>query len=222
MSSKYTRVKQALGIVMALSGLAGMFFGILIGYTIMIGAVDEAKESAKITAEELDTYKFVVADNMANYNDNLQMCKDEINELSAKLYEATNNIGDVSLGYQLTEEEFDLLCRCIQAEAGPKNFESQRMILHVIMNRVVSEDFPNSVEDVIMEHNDKGLYQFSVVENGMIETEATEEVKLNVMKELLFNEVYVPKNILYFHATDIDYRVARDVWKRVEGTTFAY
>lgn len=121
--------------------------------------------------------------------------------------------------YDLSEEEFDLLCRCAQSEAGYKNFQSQIYVVNVIMNRVNSEHFPNSVTEVINEHRGD-LYQFSVVKNGMIETEAVEETINNVREALIQNKLDLPSEIIYFHATGT--RPNCTPYIECEGTTFGY
>jgi len=121
------------------------------------------------------------------------------------------------LGYPLTRDELDLLARCCQSESGSTCFESQRKVLHVILNRVASDKFPDTITEVIYQ---KG--QFDVVTYGAINTPATDETLENIMNELLFTEEVVPEDVLFFHATSIDDRINRVVWDRCEGTTFTY
>lgn len=144
-----------------------------------------------------------------------------IEDLSSQLESATENSGSVTLSYSFTRAEVDLLARLCQAEAGPENYESQRYILHVVLNRVASEEFPDTVEEVIYQNNGS-VWQFSVAPNGMIDTEATDEVVWNIKSELLYQEVSIPSSVLYFHSERIDPKVNRRVYKRVEGTTFTY
>lgn len=49
----------------------------------------------------------------------------------------------------LTEEEKDLICRITFREAGNQNQDGQRAVIEVILNRVIDERFPNTVNEVL-------------------------------------------------------------------------
>lgn len=57
-----------------------------------------------------------------------------------------------------------LLSACVYSEAGIEDEYGQRLVCDVILNRVASPDFPNSIAGVVYQKN-----QFSVVANGDIE-----------------------------------------------------
>lgn len=57
-------------------------------------------------------------------------------------------------------DEFDLLCRTTYCESGNQSLEAQRLVAVVIINRILSEDFPNNMRDVV--YQDNGT-QFNVV-----------------------------------------------------------
>ncbi len=66
--------------------------------------------------------------------------------------------------------EKDLLARLVNAEAKGESYEGKVAVATVVLNRVESERFPDTVSEVI---NDKN--QFSPVSNGSINQAATEE-----------------------------------------------
>lgn len=49
----------------------------------------------------------------------------------------------------LTDEEKELILKTTYAEAGNQPIEGQRAVIEVILNRVISESFPNTVEGVL-------------------------------------------------------------------------
>ena len=51
--------------------------------------------------------------------------------------------------------------RIVEAEAGDQNVAGRQMVANVIINRIKSPDFPNSVKSVVFAHR-----QFSPVSNG--------------------------------------------------------
>lgn len=69
----------------------------------------------------------------------------------------------------LDEEEKDILMRIVEAEAGNQDEDGRLLVANVILNRVASEKFPDTVKDVVFQ-KEKGTYQFSPVSNGRIWT----------------------------------------------------
>ena len=60
-----------------------------------------------------------------------------------------------------TEEERYLLARIAMAEAEGEDLEGKMLIINVVLNRVDSNSFPNSIKDVIFQKN-----QFSPIHDG--------------------------------------------------------
>ena len=60
----------------------------------------------------------------------------------------------------ITLDDFDLLCRATYCESGNQSMEAQRLVAVVIINRILSKDFPNNMHDVIYQGNGT---QFNVV-----------------------------------------------------------
>lgn len=72
----------------------------------------------------------------------------------------------------VTAGEIDLLARLVTAEAKGEPYEGKVAVASVILNRVDSSQFPNSIEGVIYQPG-----QFSPVSNGTINQPATAEAK---------------------------------------------
>ncbi len=66
-----------------------------------------------------------------------------------------------------TQAEVDLLARLVRAEAESEPYNAKVGVAAVVVNRVKSDLFPNSIASVIYE-KDSGYYQFTPVENGWI------------------------------------------------------
>lgn len=67
-----------------------------------------------------------------------------------------------------TREEMILLAALVYAEARNCNDEHQQMVARVVLNRVESDDFPDTIEEVI--YQDKPVLQYACVENGQLQT----------------------------------------------------
>lgn len=89
--------------------------------------------------------------------------------------------------------EIELIAQLVQAEAGNQDITGKRYVVDVVLNRVDSEEFPNTVEEVIFQED-----QFSVIKNG-----AFDEAGLNITEEdykavLLEYKERLNYDILYF------------------------
>lgn len=96
----------------------------------------------------------------------------------------------------LSAGEFDVLCRIVQAEAGGEDMTGKQMVADVIINRVCSPKFPNSVSGVVFQQNG-GKVQFSPVRDGRYySVNVTEETREAVSHAL--NGTDSTNGALYF------------------------
>lgn len=121
-----------------------------------------------------------------------------------------------------SEEEVELLCSCVQAEAGKDNDIAQKMCTQVILNRVRDDEFPDNIEDVIMQKI-SGVQQFSVVYDGRLDSQVvTDRTRRNVMEILLYGGS-LPRDVLYFYASNLEsdnWVKKLEIYQEVEGTVF--
>lgn len=64
-----------------------------------------------------------------------------------------------------TDDDY-LLARIVMAEAEGCNMQTKTLVAMVVLNRVWSEQFPDTIHDVIFEQCASGTYQFSPIGNG--------------------------------------------------------
>lgn len=76
----------------------------------------------------------------------------------------------------LTTSEKDLLARLVNAEAKGESYAGKVAVATVVLNRVASKDFPNTVNGVIYQIAN-GHYAFTPVQNGAINQPASAESK---------------------------------------------
>jgi len=74
-----------------------------------------------------------------------------------------------------SQAELDLLARLVRAEAESEPYTAKVGVAAVVLNRVKSSEFPNTISSVIYEVSSNGYYQFTPVENGMIKKPATQQ-----------------------------------------------
>lgn len=100
--------------------------------------------------------------------------------------------------YQLTEEDYETLLKIVEAEAGSEDETGKLLVANVVLNRVKSDQFPDTVTEVVYQRTGKRA-QFSPVGNGSIERiEASAETIEAVERAL--NGEDVSMGALYFAA----------------------
>ena len=120
--------------------------------------------------------------------------------LQVRMLEREDSAAAVSDSAQLsiTSTDYQVLLKIVEAEAGSEDLNGRILVANVILNRVKSELFPDCVTDVVYQHSN-GVYQFSPVKNGTIDTVSiSEETKQAV--ELALDGTDLSKVALYFAA----------------------
>lgn len=75
----------------------------------------------------------------------------------------------------ISEDEFDLLCRCVQAEAGNQSFEGKRLVACVILNRVDVDGWGDSITEVITAKNQFATWP-RMIQNADVSDDTIEAV----------------------------------------------
>lgn len=100
-------------------------------------------------------------------------------------------------GYLITDE-MRMVAQLVQAEAGNQDLTGKRLVADVVLNRVDSERFPNTVEEVIFQRNP---VQFGVIVDGAFDRvggDVSEECFKAVQMEWE-KETRLDKNVMYFN-----------------------
>lgn len=97
------------------------------------------------------------------------------------LSKTEDDITDMSFeGQALNENDMEILCRLVEAEAGGEDFQGKKLVAHVVLNRLEHEQFPDTIEDVVFETR-QGITQFSPVKDGRYyRVKVSEETKTAV------------------------------------------
>lgn len=133
-----------------------------------------------------------------------------------KQLKAVNNkySDGVSVGEKLiipetiTEQEKDLLARLVEAEAKGEPYKGKVAVATVVLNRVESSLYPDTITEVIYQPG-----QFTPVQNGEIYKPASEESKMAVHEALAFQGL--GRGSLYFYNPE----KTDDQWVRSKSIT---
>lgn len=110
----------------------------------------------------------------------------------------------VSADEYYDEEDVYWLSKIIHAEAQGEPFDGKLAVGNVIMNRVESDEFPDTVYDVIFD-DDHGV-QFTPTVNGAIEQEPNEEAV--IAAKLCLDDAVLNEHMLYF----LNESIAASLW----------
>jgi len=96
----------------------------------------------------------------------------------------------------ISEKEYSILTRIVEAEAGTLDQKSKILVANVILNRMNHEEFPDTVEEVVFQKVN-GAVQFSPVADGRYYTVKVAESTKESVDRALAGEDY-SKGALYF------------------------
>lgn len=111
---------------------------------------------------------------------------------------------------EITAEERELLARVVYAESNTESLEGQIAVAQVVLNRVRSESFPDTVSEVIYQER-----QFSTA--PILSRVTPNETNYEAVDKAFETEV-VPYDVLYFSRGAENDRV----WGRIGAHVFCY
>ena len=117
--------------------------------------------------------------------------------------------------------DLDLLSRLITAEAQGEPYDTKVAVGAVVMNRVKSSLWPNTIKEVIYQ-NINGYYQFTPVVNGWIDKPANSD-SIKAAKDAL-NGVDLTKGAQYYYdnSTTNPWMLAKPISIKIGNMKFAY
>ena len=138
--------------------------------------------------------------------------KTSIDEVAAKSEiiveaETINRYSDI----KLTDWEINEMASIIYLEARGECAEGQQAVAEVILNRVLSPQFPNTVHDVLYQ---KG--QFSTITS--IQNDAPTEAQYKAICAALYGEPILPTDVVFFAGRAEN----KNVWGRIGNHVFCY
>lgn len=113
-----------------------------------------------------------------------------------------------------TKENIYILEHLCNGEAGDQNDECQQAVIWVVLNRVKSKYFPDTVEGVVFAH-----MQYACTWDGNYNKKPSERVKKNVQAVLSGKScIKVPENVVY----QAQFEQGSGLWRQIGTETFCY
>lgn len=116
----------------------------------------------------------------------IEPIKEENLELYYKLYKEIEKNADIYIYY--TQNDIDYFYRCVETECHDCSFEAKVNVANVILNRVASDRFKDSVYEVVTSPNQFAYHR----------TQIAESTKLAVEYAILFEDT--TNGALFFHS----------------------
>lgn len=149
-----------------------MLFSIylMIVSVLLIGWYPKSSEKEEETMCEVVADIRVQSEKLGSLAENNQLCRQEISESREEERMAVALQGEqerrkvkkvIRYRIELDNKSRKILERIVEAEAGDQTIKGRQMVANVIMNRVLSSQFPNTVKEVVFAHR-----QFSPISNG--------------------------------------------------------
>lgn len=120
-----------------------------------------------------------------------------------------------------TEAELDLLARLISAETTGQPYDAMVSVGAVVVNRVQSKEWPDTVSKVI-NHVAGGYYQFTPVKNGYIKNPASANALKAAKAALKGTDPTNGAMFYYDDSTDNEFLLAKKVAAKFGNMVFVY
>lgn len=162
--------KKALGFLILIQAI------FLVGYLCIVGTNLNQREGIK-SVYEIRLNQIVFANDQSS---SMEILKDTSSRQRVVTYQVLEKIWEpeelcTSTGIVLSQADYENLLRIVEAEAGGEDENGKLLVANVVLNRVLDEDFPDTVTEVIFQQS-KGVTQFSPVASGRIwKVEVSEE-----------------------------------------------
>lgn len=100
--------------------------------------------------------------------------------------------------FSLEDQEYQVLLKIVDAEAGCEDTEGRMLVANVVMNRVRNGYFPNTVTEVVYQRQD-GTAQFSPVSDGRIDTVNVSQGTIDAVARVMNGED-ISQGALFFRS----------------------
>lgn len=119
-------------------------------------------------------------------------------------------------GQELTVDEFELMCRCVELEVGTEGYDTRYMVALTILNRKTSTLFPNDIYGVVFQTDQYGVASTDAIYTYTI-SDATRSACLNALESNAH-----PSDLFYFRSAyyfdfGVPYMELNGVWFSRQG-----
>ncbi|WP_304428094.1 cell wall hydrolase [uncultured Clostridium sp.] len=174
----------------------------------------EEQEQYKLQIQKHQQEAKQLTEELSNKSEMIEGLQQQINQLEAenKSLEGVQQTIISNVGYIPNEYERKLLEMLVECEAGGESMQGKIAVVNVVLNRIKSADFPNSISKVIYQKN-----QFEPVVTGIIDSKTPSQDSIEAVKRAFMGEKVVDSDIVNFWASWLD--SSNDLWNHIEIVT---
>lgn len=119
--------------------------------------------------------------------------RDSVTSRSGGRREEAPTVYYEEVGVNVAEDEIEILERIVQAEAGGSGYDGMLAVANVVLNRVKSDRFPNTVTEVVFANR-----QFTPISDGRYYTVKVNDTAKQVVEDALNGARLIGEDALYF------------------------
>lgn len=119
-------------------------------------------------------------------------------------------------GITMTEAERDELAAIIYLEARGEPAEGQQAVAEVVLNRVIRQDFPDSIHEVLHQGEGTAVPQFSTIR--LLSSAKPGQAQYDAIDAALYGPNILPDEVVFFSRSGENDRV----WGAIGGHVFCY
>ena len=184
------------GIVVAVVSFGTRDFGGSGKNVVFAATALEMKEQKEETdSEESDTILEAKAEVQIEIS---EKALEETRSLVGSTIQAEVQVSEREPVVPFTQKDYEALTRIVEAEAGVCDLKGKILVANVIINRVLDEEFPDTIYDVIYQKNGR-TYQFSPVKSGRIHKVTVSQESVDAVEAALYGTDY-SEGALFFSA----------------------
>ncbi|MCR5153784.1 MAG: cell wall hydrolase [Lachnospiraceae bacterium] len=174
--------------------IAGIVFCLVKPQTVNAAMLEGAEKLVTADSVWNEAFDSVYSGNIFASDLLIQLAITEAEALEKQYLEETGShlvtYGDKR--FYITAEEYDMLVRIVSAEAGTEDLKGRVLVANVVLNRVLSDEFANSIIDVIFEPD-----QFAPASSGSIYTTKIKQLTYDAVDIAISGTDY-SEGALYF------------------------
>lgn len=116
----------------------------------------------------------------------------------------------------MSEDERQELAGIVYLEAGNQCAEGQQAVVEVVLNRVISPEFPDTVHDVLHQGEGTKRPQFSTIDN--LDSAEPVAAQYEAIDAALYGPSILPEDVVFFSRNGENDRV----WGKIQDHVFCY
>lgn len=183
---------------------------------ILVLSLEEKKAEKVIPVQEVQTLEVAVSTPQANVE---RLVESKVPSVELEAISTPEPVPVTVKRYTkivIAEDELRNLAEIIYHEARGESLEGQQAVAEVILNRVIADNFPGTVHDVLHQGTGTSVPQFSTMR--ILNTADPLQAQYDAINAALYGPTILPADVVFFSRKGENDRV----WGKIGGHVFCY